>query len=153
MSKENPVGDQRDPGRGPTSSTPQPLVPPEPARESAVPSQAVSDAASEPARVLLLEDEAWDAEHARRLLTKAGMNYILVVVDALDEFDSQLMEFAPRALVGARQRLRLVQVEEQLTNAQRLASLGRLVAAEQEVNRMRQLLATIRSEIEANPAE
>lgn len=237
MSKYNPGGDREPSRRTPATSPDQPLVPDigadpvvpaqsvpggpaGPAADPLVPSGSGPEATREPARILLLEDEAWDVELAQRLLTRAGLGYVLVVVDALDEFAAQLAEFAPdviisdyylqgflgtdalkivrehrpqvpfifwsgvlgdetavdlikqgatdyilkdrparlpsaveRALADARQRHRLAQIEDQLTNAQRLASLGRLVAAEQEVSRTRQMLANVRQEVAADPPE
>ncbi len=248
MSTDIPDDNRRPPGRKPATRANEPLVPSEPAAEQAVPAQgtpagpaepgaeqavppqgspeAVAEQAvpagqaGEPARILLLEDEAWDVELAGRLLTKAGLNYRLLVVDTLDEFTEQLAKFAPdiiisdyslqgfygtdalrvvqerspqvpfiiwsgvlgdetaadlikqgaidyilkdrparlpsaveRALTEVRRRLRLAQIEGQLTYAQRLASLGRLVAAEQEVTRTRQMLASVRHEVAADPPE
>jgi DNA-binding NtrC family response regulator len=167
-----------------------------------------------PDRILILEDEAWDAELAQRLLTSAGLDYTAVVVDTRTAFTQQLTEFRPdlilsdfslpgfsgadalriaqqqcpqvpviiwsgvlgdeaavdlikqgatdyilkdrparlpsavaRALDEARQRARLARIETQLGQAQRLASLGRLTAAEEAVHQTRELLAGVRSEV------
>lgn len=172
---------------------------------------------SEPARILMLEDDAWDAELAQRLLTGAGLSFRCLVVDTRDAFTEQLTAFRPdaiisdfslpgftgrealaiaqarcpdvpviiwsgvlgdeaavdlikqgatdyllkdrparlpsavrRALDEARQRVRLAHIEAQLSQAQRLASLGRLSAAEQEVSRTRQMLADARQEAAAS---
>ena len=171
---------------------------------------------TEPDRILILEDEAWDAELAQRLLTSASLDYIAVVVDSKPAFTEQLAEFRPdlilsdyslpgfsgadalriaqqqcsqvpviiwsgvlgdeaavdlikqgatdyilkdrparlpsavqRALDEARQRARLARIEAQLGEAQRLASLGRLTAAEEAVHQTRELLAGVRSEFAA----
>jgi len=172
--------------------------------------------ATGPDRILILEDEAWDAELAQRLLTDAGLDYTAVIVDTKSAFTEQLTEFRPdlilsdyslpgfsgadalriaqhqcpqvpfiiwsgilgdeaavdlikqgatdyilkdrparlpsaieRALHEARRRARLAQIEVQLGQAQRLASLGRLTAAEEAVHQTRELLAGVRSEVTA----
>jgi DNA-binding NtrC family response regulator len=169
-----------------------------------------------PDRILILEDEAWDAELAQRLLTGAGLDYTAVIVDTKPAFTEQLTEFRPdliladyslpgfsgadalriaqqqcpqvpfiiwsgvlgdeaavdlikqgatdyilkdrparlpsaieRALHEARQRARLARIEVQLGQAQRLASLGRLTAAEEAVHQTRELLAGMRTEVTA----
>lgn len=38
------------------------------------------DVTGRPARILILEDEAWDAERAQSLLTSAGLDFTCVVV-------------------------------------------------------------------------
>jgi DNA-binding NtrC family response regulator len=165
------------------------------------------------ARILILEDEAWDAELAQRLLTGAGLRLTAVVVDTRASFTEQLAAFRPdvilsdyhlpgftgqealkiaqehypdipfiiwsgvlgdeaavelikqgatdyvlkdrparlptvilRALDEVEQRARLASLEDQLMEAQRLASLGQLAAAEQVMSRVRQLLANARGE-------
>ena len=45
-----------------------------------------------PDRILIVEDEAWDAELAQRLLTGAGLAYTAVVVDTRSAFTDQLTE-------------------------------------------------------------
>ena len=164
-------------------------------------------------RILILEDEAWDAEVAQRLLGSAGLSFIAVVVDTRASFVEQLAAFRPdlilsdfhlpgfsgaealkiaqerypdvpfiiwsgvlgdeaavelikqgatdyvlkdrparlpsavmRALAEAEQRARLAQLEDQLLQVQRLASLGQLEAAKQEMIRVRQLLTAARGE-------
>ncbi len=166
------------------------------------------------ARILLVEDEAWDAELAQRLLTTAGLQFTVVVVDTRDAFTAQLAESVPdviisdyslpgftgadalriaqercpqvpvivwsgvlgdeaavelikqgatdyilkdrparlpsavnRALNEARQRARLAEIETRLGQAQRLAGLGRLAAAQQAVDATREMLAEVRSEV------
>ena len=175
-----------------------------------------ADPARPMARILILEDEASDAELAQRLLTSAGLSFSAVVVDTRASFVEQLTACCPdviisdfslpgfsggdapqiaraqrpdtpfifwsgvlgdegavelikqgaadyilkdrparlpsavdRALAEARQRARLAQIEEQLGQAQRLASLGHLRAAEQAVAVTRQLLAAVRREVMA----
>jgi DNA-binding NtrC family response regulator len=165
------------------------------------------------ARILILEDEAWDAELAQRLLASAGLSLTAVVVETRVAFVEQMAAFRPdvilsdyhlpgfsgqealkiaqehyphipfifwsgvlgdeaavelikqgatdyvlkdrparlpsvilRALDEAEQRARLAQLEEQLLQAQRLASLGQLAAAEQAMSRIRQLLTAARGE-------
>ena len=170
-------------------------------------------------RILILEDEAWDAELAQRLLRDAGLAFAAVVVDTRASFVEQLAAFRPdiilsdyhlpgfsgqealkiaqehypdipfiiwsgvlgdeaavelikqgatdyvlkdrparlpsailRALAEAGQRARLAYLEDQLLQAQRLASLGQLAAAEQAMSRIRQLLTAARGQaIDAEP--
>ena len=164
-------------------------------------------------RILIVEDEAWDAELAQRLLVSAGLNLIAVVVDTRASFIEQLAAFRPdiilsdyhlpgfsgqealkiaqehhpdipfiiwsgvlgdeaaveliklgatdyvlkdrparlpsvilRALAEVEQRARLAYLEDQLEQAQRLASLGQLAAAEEAMTRIRQLLTAARGE-------
>ena len=172
-----------------------------------------ADSAGRSARILILEDEAWDAELAQRLLASAGLSLTAVVVDTRVAFVEQLAAFRPdvilsdyhlpgfsgqealkiaqehypqipfifwsgvlgdeaavelikqgatnyvlkdrparlpivilRALDEAEQRARLDRLEDQLLQAQRLASLGQLAAAEQAMTRIRQTLAAARGE-------
>jgi DNA-binding NtrC family response regulator len=166
------------------------------------------------ARILILEDEAWDAELAQRLLTSAGLSLTAVVVETRALFTEQLAAFRPdvilsdyhlpgftgqealmivrehypdipfiiwsgvlgdeaavelikqgatdyvlkdrparlptvilRALDEVERRAQLAQLEDQLLQAQRLASLGQLAAAEQAMSRIRQLLTAARGEV------
>jgi DNA-binding NtrC family response regulator len=172
-----------------------------------------SDSAGRTARILILEDEAWDAALAQRLLVSAGLKLAALVVDTKALFIQQMAAFRPdiilsdyhlpgfsgqealkiaqelypdipfiiwsgvlgdeaavelikqgatdyvlkdrparlpsailRALAEAGQRARLANLEDQLLQAQRLASLGQLAAAEQAMNRIRQLLTAARGE-------
>ena len=165
------------------------------------------------ARILILEDEAWDAALAQRLLANAGLNLTAVVVDTKASFIEQMAAFRPdiilsdyhlpgfsgrealkiaqelypdvpfiiwsgvlgdeaavelikqgatdyvlkdrparlpsvilRALAEVEQRARLANLEDQLMQAQRLASLGQLAAAEQAMSRIRQQLTAVRGE-------
>lgn len=173
-------------------------------------------AAGRGTRILILEDEAWDATLAQRLLLSEGIEFVAVVVDSRASFIEQMAAFGPdiivadyllpgfsgqealtiaqelypdipfiiwsgvlgdeaavelikqgatdyvlkdrparlpsavlRALAEARQRARLAILEDQLMQAQRLASLGRLAAAEQVMSRIRQQLTAARGEAEA----
>ncbi len=175
-----------------------------------------ADAPGRHARILILEDEAWDAALAQRLLVGAGLQLTAVVVDTRVLFIEQLSAFRPevilsdyhlpgfsgrealkiaqevtpdvpfiiwsgvlgdeaavelikegatdyvlkdrparlptvilRALAESERRMRLAQLEDQLMQAQRLASLGQLAAAEEAMTRVRQLLSTARSEATA----
>ena len=175
-----------------------------------------ADAAGRSARILILEDEAWDANLAQRLLVEAGLNLVAVVVDSKASFIEQMATFQPdiilsdyylpgfsgrealkiaqelypdipfiiwsgvlgdeaavelikqgatdyvlkdrparlpsvilRALAEVEQRARLAHLEAQLLQAQRLASLGKLAAAEQAMSRIRQLLTAARGEVKA----
>ena len=168
------------------------------------------------ARILIVEDEPWDAELAQRLLTGAGLDFTAVVVATREPFAQQLAAFQPdvivsdyhlpgfsgqaaleiaqeqcpevpfifwsgvlgdeeavalikmgatdyvlkdrparlpsavcRAIAEAEQRARLAQLDGQLREAQRLASLGQLGAAEQAMSLTRRLLAAAREEATA----
>ncbi len=172
-----------------------------------------ADSAGRSVHILILEDEAWDAELAQRLLVSAGLNLIAVVVDTKASFIEQMAAFRPdiilsdyhlpgfsgqealeiaqelhpdipfiiwsgvlgdeaavelikqgatdyvlkdrparlpsvilRALAEVEQRARLAYLEDQLEQAQRLASLGQLAAAEEAMTRIRQLLTAARGE-------
>jgi DNA-binding NtrC family response regulator len=178
------------------------------------PAAGAADATGRPARILILEDEAWDAERAQSLLTSAGLDFTSVVVATRALFAEQLDSFRPdvilsdyhlpgfsgeaalaiaqeqcpdvpfiiwsgvlgdeaavalikqgatdyvlkdrparlpsvigRALAEAEQRTRLADLDEQLREAQRLASLGHLGAAEQAMRLTRELLAAARQEV------
>ena len=175
-----------------------------------------ADSAGRSARILILEDEAWDAELAQRLLVGAGLNLVALVVDTKAAFVEQLAAFRPdiilsdyhlpgftgedalkiaqehypeipfvfwsvvlgdeaavalikqgatdyvlkdrparlpsvimRALSEAEQRANIAELEDQLLQAQRLASLGQLAAAEEIMSRIRQMLTAARSEAKA----
>ena len=179
-------------------------------------SRGEADSAGRSARILILEDEAWDANLAQRLLVEAGLNLVAVVVDSKASFIEQMATFQPdiilsdyylpgfsgrealkiaqelypdipfiiwsgvlgdeaavelikqgatdyvlkdrparlpsvilRALAEVEQRARLAHLEAQLLQAQRLASLGKLAAAEQAMSRIRQLLTAARGEVKA----
>ena len=179
-------------------------------------SRGEADSAGRSARILILEDEAFDANLAQRLLVEAGLNLVAVVVDTKASFIEQLATFQPdiilsdyylpgfsgrealkiaqelypdipfiiwsgvlgdeaavelikqgatdyvlkdrparlpsvilRALAEVEQRARLAHLEAQLLQAQRLASLGKLAAAEQAMSRIRQLLTAARGEVKA----
>jgi DNA-binding NtrC family response regulator len=184
-----------------------------------VPKQANAETGSEAgsagpsARILILEDEAWDAALAQRLLVSAGLNLVAVVVDNKASFIEQMAAFRPdiilsdyhlpgfsgqealkiaqelypdipfiiwsgvlgdeaavelikqgatdyvlkdrparlpsvilRALAEVRQRERIAYLEDQLLQAQRLASLGQLAAAEEAMTRIRHLLTAARGQ-------
>src|ERR1700722_357484 len=162
-------------------------------------SRGEADSTGRSARILILEDEPFDANLAQRLLADAGLNLEAVVVDTKESFIEQLSAFRPdiilsdyflpgfsgkealqiaqelhpdipfiiwsgllgdeaavelikdgatdyvlkdrparlpsviqRALAEVAQRARLANLEGQLLQAQRLASLGPLAAAQQE---------------------
>ena len=59
-----------------------------------------ADAARRTARVLILEDESWDAELAQRLLTGAGLDFTAVVVDTRTSFVEQLTAFRPDIILS-----------------------------------------------------
>ncbi len=196
-----------------TAAEPKTITVPAPAN---VVTAAQADAPGRHARILILEDEAWDAALAQRLLVGAGLQLTAVVVDTRVLFIEQLSAFRPeiilsdyhlpgfsgrealkiaqkitpdvpfiiwsgvlgdeaavelikegatdyvlkdrparlpsvilRALAESERRVRLAQLEDQLMQAQRLASLGQLAAAEEAMTRVRQLLSTARSEATA----
>ena len=52
------------------------------------------------ARILIVEDEAWDAELAQRLLTSAGIGFTAVVVDTRESFVEQLAAFRPDVILS-----------------------------------------------------
>jgi DNA-binding NtrC family response regulator len=185
-------------------------------RQASDQSEDQAGSAGRSARILILEDEAWDANLAQRLLVDAGLNLVAVVVDTKESFIEQMADFQPdiilsdyhlpgftgqealkiaqelypdipfiiwsgvlgdeaavelikqgatdyvlkdrparlpsvilRALAEAEQRARLATLEGQLLQAQRLASLGQLAAAEQAMSRIRQLLTAARGEVKA----
>ena len=172
-----------------------------------------ADSAGLSARILILEDEDWDAALAQRLLVSAGLNFVAVVVDTKASFIEQMDAFRPdiilsdyhlpgfsgqealkiaqelhpdtpfiiwsgvlgdeaavelikqgatdyvlkdrparlpsvilRALAELEQRAQRANLEDQLLEAQRLASLGQLAAAEEAMTRIRQLLTAARGE-------
>ncbi len=52
------------------------------------------------ARILILEDEAWDAELAQRLLASAGLSFVAVVVDTRASFVEQMAAFRPEVILS-----------------------------------------------------
>src|ERR1700678_843110 len=197
----------------PETSQPEAVTVP---RQADTESAGQADSAGRRVRILILEDEAWDAELAQRLLTSAGLKLTAIVVETKASFIEQLAAFQPdiilsdyhlpgftgqealkiaqelypdipfiiwsgvlgdeaavelikqgatdyvlkdrparlpsvilRALAEVEQRARLANLEEQLVQAPRLASLGQLAAAEQAVSRIRQLLTAARGEVKA----
>jgi DNA-binding NtrC family response regulator len=73
-----------------------------------VPAQAKADAlapdpvaaAGRKARILIVEDQAWDAELAERLLTSAGLGFTAVVVATRESFVDQLAAFRPDVILS-----------------------------------------------------
>jgi len=59
-----------------------------------------ADAARRTARVLILEDDPWDAELAQRLLTGAGLDFTAVIVDTRTLFVEQLTAFRPHIILS-----------------------------------------------------
>ena len=57
-------------------------------------------AASRTARILILEDDPWDAELAQRLLTGAGLDFTALVVDTRASFTEQLEAFRPDIILS-----------------------------------------------------
>ena len=52
------------------------------------------------ARILIVEDEAWDAELAQRLLTGAGLQFTAVVVATREPYREQLAAFRPDVILS-----------------------------------------------------
>ena len=52
------------------------------------------------ARILILEDDSWDAELAQRLLTGAGLDFTALVVDTRVSFTEQLAAFRPDIILS-----------------------------------------------------
>jgi CheY-like chemotaxis protein len=52
------------------------------------------------ARILILEDAAWDAALAQRLLVSAGLNHVAVVVDTKASFIEQMAAFQPDIILS-----------------------------------------------------
>ena len=194
----------------PEAGQPEPITVPKQANAETA---GGADSAGRSARILILEDEAWDAALAQRLLVSAGLSLVAVVVDTKASFIEQMAAFRPdiilsdyhlpgfngqealkiaqelhpdipfiiwsgvlgdeaavelikqgatdyvlkdrparlpsvilRALAEVEQRARLANLEDQLLQAQRLASLGQLEAAEQAMSRIRQLLTAARGD-------
>jgi DNA-binding NtrC family response regulator len=198
---------QRDEG-----TTSQPAAISVPRQENVTPG-GEADTAGRAVRILIVEDEALDAELAQRLLVRAALSFTAVVVDTRASFVEQLAAFGPdlilsdyhlpgfsgrealeiaqehypdipfifwsgvlgddeavelikqgatdyvlkdrparlpsvivRALAEVEQRTRQAQLEDQLLQAQRLASLGQLEAAAEAMSRIRQMLTAARGE-------
>lgn len=79
-------------------------------------------------------------EAAVELIKQGATDYIL------KDRPARLPSAVDRAFTESRQRARLAQIEGQLGQAQRLASLGHLGGAEQALNLTRQMLASIHRE-------
>ena len=52
------------------------------------------------ARILIVEDDSWDAELAQRLLTGAGLDFSALVVDTRASFTEQLAAFRPDIILS-----------------------------------------------------
>jgi CheY-like chemotaxis protein len=59
-----------------------------------------ADSAGRRARILILEDEAWDAELAQRSLASAGLSFTAVVVETETSFTEQLAAFRPDVILS-----------------------------------------------------
>ena len=70
-----------------------------PAQANAV-TAAQADVPGRHARILILEDEAWDAALAQRLLVGAGLELTAVVVDTKALFIEQLAAFQPEVILS-----------------------------------------------------
>src|ERR1700685_2602669 len=84
-------GNGRDPGApGATAAPGQP----------GGPAAGAADVTGRPARILILEDEAWDAERAQSLLTSAGLDFTCVVVATRALFTEKLDSFRPDVILS-----------------------------------------------------
>ena len=79
-------------------------------------------------------------EAAVELIKQGATDYVL------KDRPARLPSVILRALAEVKQRARVANLEDQLLQAQRLASLGQLAAAEEAMTRIRQLLTAARSE-------
>jgi len=75
-------------------------VPQQADEQSAVGADVEADSAGRSARILILEDEPWDAKLAQRLLVEAGLNLEAVVVDTKASFIEQLATFQPDIILS-----------------------------------------------------
>jgi len=82
-------------------------------------------------------------EAAVALIKQGATDYVL------KDRPARLPSVIMRALSEAEQRANLAELEDQLLQAQRLASLGQLAAAEEIMSRIRQMLTAARSEAQA----
>jgi DNA-binding NtrC family response regulator len=159
-----------------------------------------ADAPGRHARILILEDEAWDAALAQRLLVGAGLQLTAVVVDTKTLFIEQLAAFRPDVILSdyhlpgftGQEALKIAQelnpdipfiiwsgvlgdeaavelikqgatdyvlkdrparlptvILRALAEAERRTRLAQLVAAEEAMTHVRQLLSTARGEATA----
>ena len=72
---------------------------PAPGQPDSLPPE-TEDSAAQQARILILEDETWDAELAQRLLTSAGLSFSALVVDTMASFVEQLTAFYPDVIIS-----------------------------------------------------
>jgi DNA-binding NtrC family response regulator len=94
MSVEHQSGQ---PGTSEPSTAAGPVPPQE---QPGTPSGDGPGPAGRKARILIVEDEAWDAELAERLLTSAGLGFTAVVVDTRPSFIEQLAAFRPDVILS-----------------------------------------------------
>jgi len=59
-----------------------------------------ADSAGRSARILILEDEAWDAALAQRLLVDAGLSLVAIVVETKESFIEQMAAFRPDIILS-----------------------------------------------------
>ena len=85
-------------------------------------------------------------EAAVELIKQGATDYVL------KDRPARLPTVILRALAEAERQTRLAQLEDQLTEAQRLASLGQLAAAEEVMTHVRELLSTARGEATGGPS-
>jgi DNA-binding NtrC family response regulator len=87
------------PRNGPDNDEPGTTNGPAPGRSN-TPSGDGPGLAGRKARILIVEDEAWDAELAQRLLTSAGLGFTAVVVATRAPFVEQLAVFRPDVILS-----------------------------------------------------
>jgi signal transduction histidine kinase len=71
-----------------------------PGQVNTLPGDGADSAGREMLRILILEDEASDAELAQRLLTRTGLCFTAVVVDTRASFVQQLTAFRPEVILS-----------------------------------------------------
>src|SRR5712691_13117497 len=81
----------------PETGPPEPINVP---RQADAETGGAADSAGRSARILILEDEAWDAELAQRLLTSAGLSLTAVVVDTKASFVERMAAFRPEVILS-----------------------------------------------------
>ena len=86
---------RNEPGTGEPATT----IGPDPRQANTPPGEGAYPAGRK-ARILIVEDEPWDAELAQRLLTGAGLGFTAVVVATREPFVEQLAAFGPDVILS-----------------------------------------------------
>ena len=95
MSGQHRSGEQR--GVEQETGQPETITVP---RQATAETGGEADSAVRSARILILEDEAWDAELAQRLLASAGLIFTALVVDTKASFVEQMGTFRPDVILS-----------------------------------------------------